>query len=146
MNAKDYLAQAMRLDQRIQSKLEQVSSLRELASRVSVNHQAEMVRETMPYSPMKMPVLKMVDLVYEIDADMDKLIDLKREIIDVINSVEQPEYRLLLELRYLNSETWEEIADRMNYSWRNIHYVHAKALRAVEEILSYIDLHSQAKL
>ncbi|WP_051171813.1 hypothetical protein [Sporomusa ovata] len=73
--------------------------------------------------------------------DIDKLVDLKREIITVIQSVKEPEYQLLLELRYLRYESWEDIAEKMNYSWRNIHYLHAKALKAINLNIS---LHSFA--
>ncbi len=132
MTTKEYLSQAFRLDQRINSKLEQVSSLRDLATKATASIHAERVSGTKQRSPMENAIVKLIDLEHEIDADIDKLVDLKREIIEVINSVEQPEYHLLLELRYLSYKTWEEIAEMMNYSWRNIHYVHGKALRAID--------------
>lgn len=132
MNAKEYLSQAFRLDQRINSKLEQVLSLRDLATKATASIHAERVSGTKQRSPMENAIVKLIDLEHEIDRDIDKLVDLKREIIGVINSVQQPEFHLLLELRYLSYKTWEEIAEMMNYSWRNIHYVHSKALRAIE--------------
>jgi len=131
MTTKEYLSQAFRLDQRINSKLEQVSSLRDLATKATASIHAERVSGTKQRSPMENAIVKLIDLEHDIDADIDKLVDLKREIIGVINSVEQPEYHLLLELRYLSYKTWEEIAEMMNYSWRNIHYVHGKALLEV---------------
>jgi len=132
MMAKEYLSQAFRLDQRINSKLEQVANLRDLATKATASIHAERVSGTKQRSPMENAIVKLIDLEREIDADIDKLVDLKREIIGVINSVEQPEYHLLLELRYLSYKTWEEIAEVMNYSWRNVHYVHSKALKTVK--------------
>ncbi|WP_366923857.1 DUF1492 domain-containing protein [Metallumcola ferriviriculae] len=132
MNAKEYLSQAFHLDQRINSKLEQVANLRELSSKATATIHAERVSGTKNRSPMENAVVKLVDLEHEIDRDIDKLVDLKRDIINVINSVKQPEYHLLLELRYLNYKTWEEIAEHMNYGWRNVHYIHAKALKKVK--------------
>lgn len=38
---------------------------------------------------------------------------------------------MLTVLRYLSYKNWEEIAGIMNYSWRNVHYVHSKALKAI---------------
>jgi len=146
MTTKEYLSQAFRLDQRINSKLEQVSSLRDLATKATASIHAERVSGTKQRSPMENAIVKLIDLEHDIDADIDKLVDLKREIIEVINSVEQPEYHLLLELRYLNYKTWEEIAEMMNYSWRNIHYVHGKALRAVALDNPCMVLHSQPKI
>lgn len=132
MNAKEYLSQAFRLDQRINSKLEQVASLRDLAAKVTASYTKDRVDGTKQRSPMENAIVKIIDLEYEIDADIDELVDLKREIIKAVKSVQQPEYQLLLELRYLSYKTWEETAEMMNYSWRNIHYIHAKALMAIK--------------
>lgn len=143
MNAKAYLSQAFRLDQQINSKLEQVSALRQLATKATASIHAERVSGTKQRSPLENAVVKLIDLEHEINDDIDRLVDLKRDIVGAINLVEQPEYQLLLELRYLSYKTWEEIADAMNYSWRNIHYVHSKALRVVEEQKLCMVLHNQ---
>ena len=132
MTAKEYLAQAFRLDQRINSKLEQVSRLRNMAMKATSSFQAERISGTKQHSPMESSLVKVIDLEYEINDDIDRLVDLKREIIEVVNSIQQPEYQLVLEMRYLSFMTWEEIADRMCYSWRNVHYVHGKALQRIE--------------
>ena len=36
--------------------------------------------------------------------------------------------RTLLRYRYLEGLTWEEVCVKMNYSWRQTHYIHSKAL------------------
>ena len=133
MNAKEYLSQAFRLDQKINSKLEQVSKLRNLSMKASGLRLAERISGTKEHSLMESALVKMIDLEAEINADIDRLVDLKREILAIINSVHPAEYQLVLEMRYLNFMTWEEIADRMSYSWRNVHYVHGKALRTAEQ-------------
>ena len=128
MTAKEYLAQAFRLDQRINSKLEQVSRLRNLAMKATGSFQAERLSGTKQHSPMESSLVKVIDLEYEINDDIDRLVDLKREIIEVVNSVQPAECQLVLEMRYLSFMTWEEIADRMNYSYRQIHRIHGQAL------------------
>jgi DNA-directed RNA polymerase specialized sigma subunit len=129
---KEYLSQAFRLDQKVQSKLEQGASLRRLATKATAGIHAGRVSGSDGHSPMENAIVKMIDLEHEINADIDRLIDLKREIMGVINSVKQPEYQLLLELRYLSFLTWEVIAEKMNYSYRQIHRLHGKALRSLE--------------
>ena len=135
MKAKDYLSQAFRLDQRISSKLEQVACLRNLGMKATASTRARCVGEIQQHSPMENAIVKMVDLEEEINADIDRLVKLKREIMGVINSVEQPEYHLLLELRYLSYKTWEDIAERMNYSYRQVHRLHAQALNSLEQAI-----------
>lgn len=49
--------------------------------------------------------------------------------------VESNKYRRLLQYRYLNFYTFEEIAVMMHYSWRHIHRLHSEALRAMEHVI-----------
>lgn len=135
MTTKDYLAQAYRIDQRINSKLEQISSLRELATK------ATSTLSDMPHSPnkstgcMESIIIKMIDLENEINTDIDTLIDLKRDIVKIIKGIQNPEYQTLLELRYLCFSSWEQIAVDMGYDLRYLYKIHG---RAVEQCESFI--------
>lgn len=136
MSAKEYLSQAHYIDQRINSKLEQVLSLRGLTTKASTT------LSDMPGSPnrnihrMEDIIVKMIDLEEEINADIESLVELKSEITAVVKKVENPEYRTLLELRYLCFKTWEQIAVDMDYDLRWVYRMHKKALDNVEQ---YID-------
>ncbi|MGL6015774.1 MAG: DUF1492 domain-containing protein [Selenomonadaceae bacterium] len=77
-------------------------------------------------------IAKMVDLENEISADIDALVDLKREIVSAIKSVDNPEFRTLLELRYLCFKPWEQIALEMGYDLRWLYRLHQKALAVVK--------------
>lgn len=74
----------------------------------------------------------MVDLENEISADIDALVDLKREIVTAIKSVDSPEFGTLLELRYLCFKPWEQIALEMGYDLRWLYRLHQKALAVVK--------------
>ena len=63
--------------------------------------------------------------------DIDRLVDLKREMVTVIKAVANTECQTLLELRYLCFKTWEQIAVEMNYTVRNVHLLHKEALQIV---------------
>ena len=76
----------------------------------------------------------MMDLENEINADIDRLVDLKHEMVSVIRAVENPEQQTLLEQRYLCFKPWEQIAVTMGYSLQHIFRLHDKALRFVEKI------------
>jgi hypothetical protein len=131
MNAKEYLSQAYRIDQRINSKLEQVMSLRDLLGKANVTLTG------MPKSPTPNPhsmediIVKMVDLESEINDDIDTLVDLKAEIMRCIKRVDNPEYQTLLELRYLCFKHWEDISADMGYSLRRIYELHNLALEQI---------------
>lgn len=63
-----------------------------------------------------------------INQDIDNLVNLRREIEGKIDEVENLQLRELLKCRYLDFKSWEEIAFRNGYTWRNAYYLHEKAL------------------
>ncbi len=111
MTARTYLSQSLRLNQRINSKLEQIQSLRELATKCTP------FLTGMPKSPnqgssvMADAVIKIVNLEAELQQDIDRLVDLKKEIMTVIKAVDNYECQTLLELRYLCFKSWERSAN-----------------------------------
>ena len=131
MTAKEYLGQAYRLDQRINSKLEQLESLNELAMKVTSTLTGMPKNPNRKISMVADAVAKIVDLQAEINRDIDFLVDVKCDMVRIIKSVDNAEYQTLLELRYLCFKTWEQIAVDMNYCIDNVYRIHRKALRAV---------------
>jgi len=135
LSAKDYLSQAYRIDQRINSKIEQVQSLRNLAAKATATlSDTPPSKGTRNIHRMEDVIVKMMDLESEINKDLNRLIDLKHEIITVVKCVENPELQTLLELRYLCFKTWEEIAVEISWSIRQVYYMHGEALREIEQI------------
>ena len=65
-------------------------------------------------------------------ADIDRLVDLKRDIMQVVKTVDDPELQTLLELRYLCFKDWQDIAYSMHCTESNVFKVHSKALQAVK--------------
>ena len=131
MTAKEYLDQAYRLDQRINSKLEQVLSLRELTTKATATMSDMPGGGSRNVYRMQEIIGKIVDLENEINADIDALVDLKREMVATIKAVTDPECQTLLELRFLCFKTWEQIAVEMNYSIQHIYRLRDKALKIV---------------
>lgn len=127
MTAKAYLQQAYYIDREIDCKLSQVTALRQTAAKAT---------STMSITPgggydvhrMEATIVRMVDLEAEINSDIDRLVELKREIGAKIRAVERPEYRIVLERRYLCYESWERIAVDLGYDIRHIYRIHGEAL------------------
>lgn len=131
MTAKEYLQQAYRLDQRINSKIEQVASLNDLATKCTSSLTGMPRNPNRATSTMADAVAKIIDLQAEINRDIDRLVDLKREIVTVIKAIENPEYQTLLEKRYLCFLTWEQIAVDMGYDLRWLYRIHKRALEQI---------------
>ena len=73
-------------------------------------------------------VCKIVEVQNEINRQLEKSYECTAKIEKAIETL-PPREALLIRLRYLDQKRWEEICVEMNYSWRQIHYIHAEALK-----------------
>ena len=134
MTVKEYLSQAKFLDQRINSKIQQVAALNDLATK------ATSTLTGMPHNPnhatstMEETITKIIDLQAEINRDIDRLVDLKKELFSTIKAVGGTEFQTILEKRYLCFQSWEKISVEMGYDLRWLYRLHGKALDVVREI------------
>ena len=100
MTAIEYLSQAYMLDQQIQTKLHQITSLRSLAETMRSFSGNEPVVHTRNVTALEDAVIKIMEQEGELNAEIDRLVDLKKEILDVISEVNDVNYRLILEKRH----------------------------------------------
>ena len=136
MTAKEYLGQAYRLDQRIQSKKNQIILLENMAANCT-SAITGMPRSPSPsVSPMADAVGKLVDIKNELRDELAQLLNLKISLLEIIRSVQNLEYQLILEKRYLCYQPWETIADDLSYSVSWVLKLHGKSLRAVDTIMA----------
>ena len=129
MTAKQFLARAYWLDRRIEKKTEEIERMRSRLERITAQI------TDMPRGGSGGDWTDLVAKVHEreeaIRGEIAELVEVKRQIAEVIAAVEEPRYRTLLELRYRNYLSFERIAVEMNYSWRHVIRLHDEALREV---------------
>lgn len=73
-------------------------------------------------------VARLDELDRKLRAQMYKKIQLRAEITEKIDAMSDETESLLLRLRYVHGLKWEEVAVKMDYSWKQIHRLHSKAL------------------
>lgn len=133
MTAKEYLSQYKDLNDSINAKLEQVGELRRKAQTVS-SGSSDGTHSSTPRDRIGEITARIVDLEREINEDIDRSIDLQREIRAAIATVPEARLRTLLEYKYINLLTLDETAVRMNYSYPQICRLHGRALQSVKMI------------
>lgn len=131
MNAKEYLSQVMYIDQRINSKLEQVMTLREAATKATATLSDMPRPDSSNVRSMEDTIVKIVDLENEINRDIDQLVDLKAEARRMIAQVKEPDQQLVLELRYLCYKQWSEIMIELGCSEPTVYRLHGEALKKI---------------
>ena len=134
MTAKEYLNQTYWIDKRINVKIKQAESMRRLAFKATPVL-SDMPSGTRNIHSRENAVAKMIDLENEINSEIDRFVNLKREIMTAIKSIGNEEYQLLLEMRYLNYIPWRNIANEFNCSIRSIYRLHEKALEKISQNL-----------
>ena len=136
MTAKEYLGQAYRLDQRINSKLQQVESLRSLTRKVTASYDGETVFHTRNVTSLEDTIFRLMEAEEELNRQIDELVVLKMDISRTINRVRNESLRLILEKRYLCFLQWDQIAAEMHYSRRWVLKRHARAVEVVDKLMT----------
>ena len=132
MTAKEYLSRYRWQNDRINAKLEQVAELRRKAQTVS-SGSSDGSHSSTPYDRIGEITARIVELEREINEDIDRSIDVQREIRAAIARVTDERLQSLLEYKYINGYTLEEIAVRMDYSYPQICRLHGRALQSVKD-------------
>ena len=70
----------------------------------------------------------------KVNAQWDKLIDMRNAAKDLIGAMPDPMHRAVLYARYINGQRWEDIAMDMHYSWKGIFKLHGQALRVFDQM------------
>ena len=133
--AQDYLLSLQLLDERIDSKLSECTRLRHLSERVAASFDAVYSSGRNTRSPVEDSVVKIVELEREIDADIDKLVDNKREAYRLLNQLDDHRERLVLELRYLRQQEWPKIMLQMHVAEAQIYRIHRSSLEHLYDII-----------
>lgn len=69
------------------------------------------------------------ELLQDLKEQMEKRIQIRREITQKIEKMPNETEKMVLRYRYIHLLKWEEIAVKMCYSWKGIHKVHGRALQ-----------------
>lgn len=132
VSKKRFLNQYRYINQEIDRKIQEVSNLRRLLEKITTDYSWTKGCSGNIHGKTEDIVAKIIDLEAEINADIDRLLEAREQIGRMIENVEDPQLRLVLQYRYIDCLPWERIAVEMNYSWKQIHRLHAKALDAIK--------------
>lgn len=144
MTAKEFLLTAWKIEARIDDKLKALERMEEKRERIMAKLTAGRSANLtgMPrggrydWTDSLEAVIEtdraMKDLTDKMRREISELCRAKREVSAAINAVEDLRYRRVLELRYRDYLSWQDIADRMGYDVRQIYRLHGEALLRIE--------------
>lgn len=125
-----YLSRYRRLNQRIDRLLEEQSRWRERALKITPTlSQTPGGGESR--SPIERPMDKVLEIDEEISREIDELVKIREEIEAVLGQLEDRNLRDLMKYRYIDGLTWEQVAEKMHYSWRHTCRLHGEVLAKI---------------
>ena len=133
ISAKEYLKSIRTLDMAIKVKEEELYRLKLNIASLSPQTTGERVMNSST-SDMMSTVDTIADMQAVINAEIDRLVDLKEEARSKINQLKDTRYVSLLTDYYINCKTWEQVAEDMRYDLRWVYRLHGRALQSFSKI------------
>lgn len=131
---KEYLKSFKVLDTLIDSKIKDIKRLRSLISSVKSINTGEKVKSSNTDNGIDNTVIKIVDLEKDYKNLVLLYINKRTEFDKILNQMKEKE-RTLIELKYINGLTWEQVACRMDYSERQATRLHGDILKKLKDVL-----------
>ena len=130
-----YLRQVRLYDTHIDTRLEELTRLRTLATQITSAIKPVPVFGSGNQDKLGNIVAKIIDLENEINDAVDAYIDKRREIGRAVEKLTDADQIAVLHKRYFEYKTLEKIAIETNYSYRSVCYIHGRALQALAKVL-----------
>lgn len=131
MRTKEYLQQAYKIDRILRSRFRQIESLESLATSATQAFGSTPLSSRTNGSKVENMAVRIVDLKNETERDSERLLRIRADIARAIRSVNDLTLEYVLEERYLNFRTFDQIADDMSMSRDHIFRLHRRAVSLV---------------
>ena len=135
MTAKEYLSQIRKLDRQIENKQLEYQELEARIDSITVPTDGERVDNSSIGDRTAMLVCKLVTLGDEIQDMIGQLYQKRKEIVSVIEKLQNPTHYAVIHKRYVQYMSFDEIAEEEGYHIRSVHKIHGKALLEVKRLM-----------
>lgn len=134
MRAKEYLLNISKIDKLIENKIAEMENWKAIAMGTTAYSEGDRVQSTSAKEKMADAVARYLDMEAEVNAEIDRLIDTKQEVISTIERLKVDEYDVLHKI-YVQGKSFQEVAiDKgKSYSW--VTSKHGRALANLQKIL-----------
>jgi hypothetical protein len=135
MTGREHLEKVNELGARLNSKLKDLQTFRELITN-PCGKLSSMPRSPSPNKQLLESLMaKIVDLEKEVNEAVDEYIDYKQEVSDSLRRIGDP-YGKVLELRYLRRMKWSDVSAELGYERRYLCRLQVEGLRQLESLLT----------
>ena len=122
----------------------EIASIEDLLGNVTVDPTAEHLQSSPDPDKIGKLVAKKIDMMSDLNGKKEAALDVMAEICSVIEKVDEPDDRLILQLRYVKMLSWDAVGEELEgmrkyycLDWMMKH--HRRAIRKVEEITNCLN-------
>lgn len=139
MNAKEYLKQVKNVDNLLRSIATQIEKNRSLATYTSPalnpsgSHSSA---DPTKGSKLENMAIDIMDLEEQKQKQAARLKEIKKDVTETINSINNLSVQFILEERYLLCRSWNSIAEETGFSKSYLFHMHSTGLQLVESIIN----------
>ena len=131
MTTKEWLNRGFKLNKEIEQLRKAKENAENLACNIVSGINGERVQAS-AQNTNENKFIKAADYSLVLYKRINKLLEVQKEIVQAISEIEDTTQRAILTARYINFQKWEEIAEKMNYSYVHILRLHDKALKKIK--------------
>lgn len=136
-----YLNQAFYLDKNITALIAVHESNISLTQRCTASYENSGTgRAVNDNNSQESAIHKLIDLSDKINKEIDKLIDIRNKISEIINAVDNAEYRTILTRRYLLYQSMQALSNEMCYDVRTVQRKHKDAINKMLSLNVTLDM------
>lgn len=132
MTAKEYLEQLKIYNQAVQVKAGEVEEYKTLATKVTQAWHGLPPDKNARGSNLEWWYAKLVDERKELDYLVDRFCTFREEVLALLAKLDDPTHSALLNLRYVQFKSWQEVASEMSFSHQHVYRLSSDAHKEVE--------------
>lgn len=134
MKAKEYLLQIRKIDRLVENKIAELEHWQAIATGTTTFSDGDRVQSTGNKYKMEDAIIKCIEISNDLNIEIDRLVDARKEVISTIEQLKPSEYDVLHKI-YVQNKDFQEIATakKMSYSW--VTTKHGRALASLQKIL-----------
>lgn len=132
MTTRAFLNQINQINLKLQVKFDEYQQTEAILTKITVSLEGERVKSTPDPDKMTSIIAKLIEEEEEIKESLEKMMNLKKTIRDMIEAMEEPRYQAFLSYKYIQGLDMKEIGYKLNLSSTPTFNLQTEALIAFE--------------
>ena len=132
MKAREYMENAVKIDQKIRDKWEQIQNLESMVTNMSASISDMPGSGNRNVHKFEDMIIKLTEQKDKLLMDLNELVKIKIEVMNMINQVDNWEQHEVLVERYINGLSWEEISVKLIYNIRHVFRLRELGIKDIE--------------